>query len=52
MRDWLEKHRCEPTCYRYEQNEDTVVLSVDFAVDAHAKAFVKRFDDQSAAGDL
>ena len=52
MRDWLEKHRCEPTCYRYEQNEDTVVLSVDFAVDAHAKAFVRHFGDQSVTEDL
>jgi hypothetical protein len=30
---------------RYDQDEDTVVLSVDFAVDAQAKAFVKRFGD-------
>ena len=50
MRDWLEKNRCEPTGYRYDQNEDAVVLSVDFVVDAHAKAFVKRFGDQSAIG--
>jgi hypothetical protein len=46
MRDWLEKNRCEPMGYRYDQNEDAVVLSVDFAVDAQAKAFVKRFGDQ------
>ena len=52
MRDWLKKNRCEPTGYRYDQNEDTVVLSVDFDVDAHAKAFVKCFGDQSATGDL
>jgi len=52
MRNWLEKNRCEPTGYRYDQDEDTVVLSVDFAVDAHAKAFVRRFGDQSATGDL
>jgi len=45
MRDWLKKNRCEPTGYRYDQNEDTVVLSVDFAVGAHAKAFVKPADD-------
>jgi hypothetical protein len=52
MRDWLEKNRCEPTGYRYNQDDDTVVLSVDFAVDAQAKAFVKRFGDQSVTGDL
>lgn len=49
VRDWLEKNRCEPTGYRYDQDEDTVVLSVDFAVDARAKEFVKRFGDQSAS---
>jgi len=52
VRDWLKKNRCEPTGYRYDQDEDTVVLSVDFAVDAQAKAFVTRFGDQSATGDL
>jgi hypothetical protein len=52
MRDWFNKHPCEPTGYRYDQSEDTVVVSVDFAIDAHAKAFVKHFGDQSATGDL
>jgi hypothetical protein len=47
MRDWLEKYRCEPTAYRYDQDDDTVVVSVDFAVDAQAKAFAKHFDGQS-----
>ena len=51
MRDWLERNRCEPTGYRYDQDEDTVVLTVDFAVDAQAKAFVKRFGDQTATGE-
>lgn len=41
MRHWLEKHRCEPSAYRY-----TVVVSVNFAVDAQAKAFAKRFDGE------
>jgi hypothetical protein len=52
MRDWLKKNRCEPTGYRYDQDEDTVVLSVDFAVDAQAKAFVTRFGDQTAIRNL
>jgi hypothetical protein len=47
MRDWLEKYRCQPTRYRYDQDEDTVVVSVDFAVDAQAKAFAERFGGQS-----
>jgi len=47
MRDWLEKNRWEPKSYRYDQSEDTVVVSVDFALDAQAKAFAKRFGGQS-----
>ena len=46
MRDWLEKNRCEPTGYRYDQDDDMVVVSVDFAVDARAEAFAKRFGGQ------
>jgi hypothetical protein len=52
MRDWLEKHRCEPRGYRYDQDEDTVVMSVDFAVQSQAKAFAKRFGGQAAIGGL
>jgi hypothetical protein len=47
MRDWLEKNRCEPTGYRYDQDEDAVVVSVDFTVNAQAEAFAKRFDGES-----
>jgi hypothetical protein len=47
MRDWLEKHRCEPTAYRYDQNDDTVVVSVNFTAETQAKAFAKHFDGQS-----
>jgi hypothetical protein len=43
MSDWLDKNRCEPTGYRYDQNEDTVVMLVDFADHSQAKAFAKRF---------
>jgi len=50
MRDWLEKNRCEPQSYRYDQNEATIVVSVGFAVDAQAKAFAKRFGGQSDDG--
>jgi hypothetical protein len=43
MRDWLDKNRCEPSGYRYDQTEEAVVMSVDFADHAEAKAFAKRF---------
>ena len=43
MRDWLQTNQCEPVGYRYDQNEDAVLVSVDFAVAAQAKAFATRF---------
>jgi hypothetical protein len=46
MRDWLEQHGYEPIVYRYDQDDDTIVVSVDFAVDAQAEAFAKRFGGQ------
>jgi len=46
MRDWLEKHRYEPVVYRYHQEDDTIVVSVDFGVDTQAEAFAKRFGGQ------
>jgi hypothetical protein len=47
MREWLERNQCEPTRYRYDQSEETVVMSVDFAARAQAEAFARRFDGQS-----
>ena len=47
IRDWLDKHRCEPTGYRYDQIDETVVMSVEFADYSQAKAFAKRFGGQS-----
>jgi hypothetical protein len=40
MREWLEENRCEPMSYRYDQNDEPVVMSVDHS---QAKAFAKRF---------
>jgi hypothetical protein len=50
IREWLERHRCEPTGYRYDQDEDTVVMSVNFADHWQAKAFARRFGGQSSHG--
>ena len=47
MSEWLHANQCEPTRYRYDQDEDAVVVSVDFAVNAQAEAFAKRFDRES-----
>jgi hypothetical protein len=51
MREWLDRNRCEPTKFKYEQHNEAVVLSVDFPNDQEAEAFAGRFDrDEPPAG--
>ena len=43
IREWLDCNRYEPVRFKYDQDEDDVVLSVDFKTDVAASAFAKRF---------
>ena len=45
MREWLDQNRCEPSKFKYDQEREAVVLSVEFPNDQQAEAFAKRFDD-------
>ena len=45
IREWLDCNRYEPVRFKYDQDEDDVVLSVDFKTDVAASAFAKRFPD-------
>jgi hypothetical protein len=44
MREWLDYNSYEPRRFNCDKDRDTVVLSVDFMVDAAADAFAVRFD--------
>jgi hypothetical protein len=44
MREWLDANRYEPTMYKYDQNEDTVLVTVAFAAELAAEAFATHFD--------
>lgn len=33
MREWLDCNQCEPTKFRYDQDDEAVVVSVEFASD-------------------
>jgi hypothetical protein len=44
MREWLDRNRCEPSKFKYEQEREAVVLSVEFPDDQQADAFATRFD--------
>ena len=42
--EWLDANRYEPTRYKYNHDEDAVVVTVDFSAGVAAKAFATRFD--------
>jgi hypothetical protein len=42
--EWLHAHQYEPTRYKYEEDEDAVLVIVDFAGVREAEAFATRFD--------
>jgi len=44
MREWLDANRYEPTMYKYDHHEDTVLVTVDFAAELAGEAFATRFD--------
>jgi hypothetical protein len=44
MREWLDRNRYEPTKFNYDQDEEAVVLSVEFPNDQEGAAFAGRFD--------
>jgi hypothetical protein len=39
IREWLDCNRYEPVRFKYDQDEDDVVLSVDFKTEAAASTF-------------
>ena len=45
MREWLDQSRCEPSKFKYDQEREAVVLSVDFPDDRQGEAFARRFNN-------
>ena len=41
MREWLDRNRYEPTKFNYDQDDEAVVLSVEFPNDQEAEAFCR-----------
>ena len=44
IREWLDANRYKATRYKYDHDEDTVLVTVDFSAGVAAKAFATRFD--------
>jgi len=42
--EWLDGNRYTPTRYKYDHDQDAVLVTVDFPSVAAAKAFAMRFD--------
>jgi len=42
--EWLDTNRYKPTRYKYDHDEDTVLLTVDFPAVVEADAFAMHFD--------
>ena len=42
--EWLNANRYEPTRYKYDHQEDAVLVTVDFTTEVAAAAFAMRFD--------
>jgi hypothetical protein len=42
--EWLDANRYKPTRYKYDHDEDVVLVTVDFTAEVAAEAFAMRFD--------
>ena len=42
--EWLDANRYEPTRYKYDHDEDAVLVTVDFPAEVAVEAFAVRFD--------
>ena len=42
--EWLDVNGYEPTRYKYNHDEDAVLVTIDFLARVAAKAFATRFD--------
>ena len=42
--EWLDVDGYEPTRYKYDHDEDAVLVTIDFLAGVAAKAFATRFD--------
>jgi hypothetical protein len=49
MREWLDRHRCEPARFVYDQMGSALVISVAFPNPEDAEAFATHFEGQEPA---
>jgi len=49
MREWLDRHHCEPARFVYDQADNEVVVLVELQSEHDAEAFALRFNGQRRA---
>ena len=52
MREWLDKHRCAPSTFKYHLEQESVVIKVEFNNDEEAEIFKQYFDSWRPESDL
>ena len=45
MREWLDKHRCAPSTFKYDLAQETVIIQVEFNNEEEAEVFKQYFDE-------
>jgi hypothetical protein len=44
MREWLDKHRCAPSMFKYHLEQESVIIEVEFKEEEEAEIFKQYFD--------
>jgi len=44
MREWLDKHRCAPSRFKYDLAQESVIIQVEFAKEEEVEIFRRYFD--------
>ena len=48
MREWLDKHRCAPSRFKYHRELESVIIQVEFSKEEEAEVFKRYFDGRKA----
>jgi hypothetical protein len=44
MREWLDKHRCAPSRFKYDLAQESVIIQVEFTREEEVEIFKRYFD--------
>ena len=48
MREWLDNHRCAPSTFKYDLEQESVIIQVEFIKEEEAELFKRYFDGRKA----